>query len=169
MCRPARPQAAAQRPAQLELCRIAVPTTPAQTVSWSIPITTTNKTAYMNYEAVCSVTHPVLTYYFSITDGKSDVDQCPVGVQSCLPPMVYSHNLFIEWLNYFHILIQAMLNRKYISMYILRIINMIWSWATAQVVAIHPGKHSHLCTDLYSIRSAEDSKHDLPLLCDRGQ
>ena len=34
-----RPQAAAQRPAQLVLFRIAVPTTPAQTVSWSIPIT----------------------------------------------------------------------------------------------------------------------------------
>ena len=32
-------QAAARRPAQLVLCRIAVPTTPAQTVSWSIPIT----------------------------------------------------------------------------------------------------------------------------------
>ena len=39
LCRPARPQAAAQRPAQLVLFRIAVPTTPAQTVSWSIPIT----------------------------------------------------------------------------------------------------------------------------------
>ena len=38
-CRPARPQAAARRPAQLVLFRIAVPTTPAQTVSWSIPIT----------------------------------------------------------------------------------------------------------------------------------
>ena len=35
----ARPQAAARRPAQLVLFRIAVPTTPAQTVSWSIPIT----------------------------------------------------------------------------------------------------------------------------------
>ena len=33
-----RPQAAARRPAQLVLFRIAVPTTPAQTVSWSIPI-----------------------------------------------------------------------------------------------------------------------------------
>ena len=33
------PQAAARRPAQLVLFRIAVPTTPAQTVSWSIPIT----------------------------------------------------------------------------------------------------------------------------------
>ena len=31
-------QAAARRPAQLVLFRIAVPTTPAQTVSWSIPI-----------------------------------------------------------------------------------------------------------------------------------
>ena len=40
LCRPARPQAAARRPAQLVLFRIAVPTTPAQTVSWSIPITT---------------------------------------------------------------------------------------------------------------------------------
>ena len=39
LCRPAGPQAAAQRPAQLVLFRIAVPTTPAQTVSWSIPIT----------------------------------------------------------------------------------------------------------------------------------
>ena len=39
LCRPARPQAAARRPAQLVLFRIAVPTTPAQTVSWSIPIT----------------------------------------------------------------------------------------------------------------------------------
>ena len=29
----------ARRPAQLVLCRIAVPTTHAQTVSWSIPIT----------------------------------------------------------------------------------------------------------------------------------
>ena len=38
LCRPARPQAAARRPAQLVLFRIAVPTTPAQTVSWSIPI-----------------------------------------------------------------------------------------------------------------------------------
>ena len=42
-CNPAqhslcRPQAAAQRPAQFMLCRIAVPTTPAQTVLWSIPI-----------------------------------------------------------------------------------------------------------------------------------
>ena len=36
LCRPARPQAAARRPAQLVLFRIAVPTTPAQTVSWSI-------------------------------------------------------------------------------------------------------------------------------------
>ena len=35
-----RPLVAAQRPAQLVLCRIAVPTTPAQTVSWSIPIVT---------------------------------------------------------------------------------------------------------------------------------
>ena len=34
-----RPQAAARRPAQLVLFRIAVPTTTAQTVSWSIPIT----------------------------------------------------------------------------------------------------------------------------------
>ena len=34
LCRPA----AARRPAQLVLFRIAVPTTPAQTVSWSIPI-----------------------------------------------------------------------------------------------------------------------------------
>ena len=33
-----RPQAAARRPAQFVLCRIAVPTTLAQTVSWSIPI-----------------------------------------------------------------------------------------------------------------------------------
>ena len=33
-----RPQAAARQPAQLVLFRIAVPTTPAQTVSWSIPI-----------------------------------------------------------------------------------------------------------------------------------
>ena len=41
LCRPARPQAAARRPAQLVLFRIAVPTTPAQTVSWSIPIATT--------------------------------------------------------------------------------------------------------------------------------
>ena len=41
LCRPARPQAAARRPAQLVLFRIAVPTTPAQTVSWSIPITNT--------------------------------------------------------------------------------------------------------------------------------
>ena len=40
LCRPARPQAASQRPAQLVLFRIAVPTTPAQTVSWSIPIIT---------------------------------------------------------------------------------------------------------------------------------
>ena len=40
LCRPARPHAAAPRPAQLVLFRIAVPTTPAQTVSWSIPITT---------------------------------------------------------------------------------------------------------------------------------
>ena len=39
LCRPARPQAAARRPAQLVLFRIAVPTTPAQTLSWSIPIT----------------------------------------------------------------------------------------------------------------------------------
>ena len=39
LCRPARPQAAARRPAQLVLFRIAVPTTPAQTVSRSIPIT----------------------------------------------------------------------------------------------------------------------------------
>ena len=39
LCRPARPQAAARRPAQLVLFRIAVPTTPAHTVSWSIPIT----------------------------------------------------------------------------------------------------------------------------------
>ena len=38
LCRSARPQAAARRPAQLVLFRIAVPTTPAQTVSWSIPI-----------------------------------------------------------------------------------------------------------------------------------
>ena len=38
LCRPARPQAAARRPAQLVLFRIAVPTTPAQTVSCSIPI-----------------------------------------------------------------------------------------------------------------------------------
>ena len=38
LCRPARPQAAALRPAQLVLFRIAVPTTPAQTVSWSNPI-----------------------------------------------------------------------------------------------------------------------------------
>ena len=38
LCRPARPQAAARRPAQLVLFRIAVPTTPAQTVSWSILI-----------------------------------------------------------------------------------------------------------------------------------
>ena len=30
----------AQRPAQLMLCQIAVPTTPAQNVSWSIPIST---------------------------------------------------------------------------------------------------------------------------------
>ena len=35
-----RPQAAARRPAQLVLFRIAVPTTPAQTLSWSIPIMT---------------------------------------------------------------------------------------------------------------------------------
>ena len=35
-----RPQAAARWPAQLVLLRIAVPTTPAQTVSWSIPIPT---------------------------------------------------------------------------------------------------------------------------------
>ena len=34
LCRPVRPR----RPAQLVLFRIAVPTTPAQTVSWSIPI-----------------------------------------------------------------------------------------------------------------------------------
>ena len=40
--RPARPQEAAQRPAQLVLFRIAVPTTPAQTVSWSIPIISYN-------------------------------------------------------------------------------------------------------------------------------
>ena len=39
LCRPARSQAAARRPAQLVLFRIAVPTTTAQTVSWSIPIT----------------------------------------------------------------------------------------------------------------------------------
>ena len=32
----------AQHPAQLMLCRIAVPTTPAQIVSWSIPITSTS-------------------------------------------------------------------------------------------------------------------------------
>ena len=38
LCRPALPQAAARRPAQLVLFRIAVSTTPAQTVSWSIPI-----------------------------------------------------------------------------------------------------------------------------------
>ena len=37
LCRPARPQAAARRPAQL--VPTTVPTTPAQTVSWSIPIT----------------------------------------------------------------------------------------------------------------------------------
>ena len=36
---PSRLQAAAQRQVQLVLCRIAVPTTPTQTVSWSIPIT----------------------------------------------------------------------------------------------------------------------------------
>ena len=46
LCRPARPQAAARRPAQLVLFRIAVPTTPAQTVSWSIPITLTNMGQY---------------------------------------------------------------------------------------------------------------------------
>ena len=39
LCQLAWPQAAARRPAQLVLFRIAVPTTPAQTVSWSIPIT----------------------------------------------------------------------------------------------------------------------------------
>ena len=39
LCRPARPQAAARRPAQRVLFRIAVPTTLAQTISWSIPIT----------------------------------------------------------------------------------------------------------------------------------
>ena len=38
--RAGRPQGAAQRPAQLVLCQIAVPTTLAQTVSWSIPIIT---------------------------------------------------------------------------------------------------------------------------------
>ena len=42
-----RPQAAARRPAQLVLFRIAVPTTPAQTVSWSIPIT--------NYEILTDI------------------------------------------------------------------------------------------------------------------
>ena len=39
LCRPARPQAVAQRSAQLVLCRIAASITPAQTVSWLIPIT----------------------------------------------------------------------------------------------------------------------------------
>ena len=48
LCRPARPQAAARRPAQLVLFRIAVPTTPAQTVSWSIPITNLTLPAPVN-------------------------------------------------------------------------------------------------------------------------
>ena len=42
LCRPARPLAVAQRPAQLVLCRIVVPNTAAQTVWWSIPITDQN-------------------------------------------------------------------------------------------------------------------------------
>ena len=46
LCRPARPQAAARRPAQLVLFLIAVPTTPAQTVSWSIPITSYTSTMH---------------------------------------------------------------------------------------------------------------------------
>ena len=46
LCRPARPQAAARRPAQLVLFRIAVPTTPAQTLSWSIPITNLEDTVH---------------------------------------------------------------------------------------------------------------------------
>ena len=47
LCRPARPQAAARRPAQLALFWIAVPTTPARTVSWSIPITNDDVTSFM--------------------------------------------------------------------------------------------------------------------------
>ena len=54
LCRPARPQAAARRPAQLVLFRIAVPTTPAQTVSWSIPIIT----MYVCHS--CHATNPLL-------------------------------------------------------------------------------------------------------------
>ena len=42
LCRPARP------PAQLVLFRIAVPTTPAQTLSWSIPITLSYFVPYHN-------------------------------------------------------------------------------------------------------------------------
>ena len=45
LCRPAR-----RRPAQLVLFRIAVPTTPAQTVSWSIPITMNDVDKIIHYQ-----------------------------------------------------------------------------------------------------------------------
>ena len=55
LCRPARPQAAARRPAQLVLFRIAVPTTPAQTVSWSIPINIFTHNAIMDIHNCCEL------------------------------------------------------------------------------------------------------------------
>ena len=63
LCRPARPQAAARRPAQLLMCRIAVQTITAQTVSWSFPIII-NAFNYVisectEMDVLCSVTKPM--------------------------------------------------------------------------------------------------------------
>ena len=63
-CWPARPQAAARRPAQLVLFRIAVPTTPAQTVSWSIPIILLNLFVFAHIFLFHSYKTPI--FFFKI-------------------------------------------------------------------------------------------------------
>ena len=67
LCRPARPEAAARRPAQLVLFRIAVPTTPAQTVSWSIPI------AILRFQII-SKHNPLMALFYC---SKAHRNKCP--------------------------------------------------------------------------------------------
>ena len=92
LCRPARPQAAVQRPAQLVLFRIAVPTTPAQTVSWSIPISHSHNTMMLVAETTVFIYYskPYLQNALVCANWQWNTWNCVTGLddlqtQECLP------------------------------------------------------------------------------------
>ena len=100
LCRPARPQAAARRPAQLVLFRIAVPTTPAQTVSWSIPIATSGIIGIRIMRSMCFCNKLHGFYSYSVT------------VRACLVPLDFN-----IMLGSYIFTLQATIDHRGFSMY----------------------------------------------------